>query len=589
MELPWKILNLDPASASERDVKAAYAKLIKLHRPDADPTGFQRVREAYEISLAMVRERVSIAADSGPPHVEDETNAEPEVPAEANPLPEETKETLPPALIEAEAVVQRARESGEKQPLRKAISGLYDVCRALHEGRAGIRLWQESLHRVTGGSSELVALGLTTSQLLSELEAGYSVLCHACLAHWEAARDLPAIQQLGEGILMQARRVDAEEASIVALRIGMEIGFVSPGVAMKLVHFAFPHLQREARDIYVPQVDQQIQLGGPFTGFRSDQMDFWHRRFRRPQAEVSWADPTSEAALEYVSSARGPAWEGYDLLPKIASPEWMEQLQQVMRRKHGGWIGRFRSIALGSAHTAKPRSSARRRMGRMLLILCGCLLALSQLVAVVESAMHALRRHSQSEQMARASSPLKSQWAQVLLAGRTGVLRPAGDYAAGRAKCQARLQQLEAVARVSNWRDMLVTMHQKDAKPQWRELGSDDPDETAFRTEVQKFFKSLANSDSSVEAPVLELVLLDDTLPPLLRQEALFRQTSSLPLSALLQTWKLAASGNPADARMIAIGAEWFLTTHGQDLTVGKEDRRELEILVRSGAPEGLR
>jgi hypothetical protein len=46
----WEILGL-PEDADKRSVKRQYAILLKRHRPDEDPEGFQRLREAYEQAL----------------------------------------------------------------------------------------------------------------------------------------------------------------------------------------------------------------------------------------------------------------------------------------------------------------------------------------------------------------------------------------------------------------------------------------------------------------------------------------------------------------------------------------------------------
>jgi NADH:ubiquinone oxidoreductase subunit 3 (subunit A) len=50
----WQVLSLTP-NADERSIKRAYARLLKTHRPDENPDAFQRLREAYEASLAEAR------------------------------------------------------------------------------------------------------------------------------------------------------------------------------------------------------------------------------------------------------------------------------------------------------------------------------------------------------------------------------------------------------------------------------------------------------------------------------------------------------------------------------------------------------
>src|SRR5687768_13438994 len=50
----WNILGIR-ADADERTIKRSYAALLKVHRPDEDLDAFQRLREAYEQALLLVR------------------------------------------------------------------------------------------------------------------------------------------------------------------------------------------------------------------------------------------------------------------------------------------------------------------------------------------------------------------------------------------------------------------------------------------------------------------------------------------------------------------------------------------------------
>ncbi len=58
----WQLLGLE-CDADERAIKRAYARLLKIHRPDEDAEAFQQLREAYESALDESRWRAQWEAD----------------------------------------------------------------------------------------------------------------------------------------------------------------------------------------------------------------------------------------------------------------------------------------------------------------------------------------------------------------------------------------------------------------------------------------------------------------------------------------------------------------------------------------------
>lgn len=79
--------------ASEADVRRAYTRLVKQHKPDRDPEGFRRVREAYELLRDTETVGTLLAAMAPPP-----SNTEPS--ASEGPLPDDPDRAL--ALPRAE-------------------------------------------------------------------------------------------------------------------------------------------------------------------------------------------------------------------------------------------------------------------------------------------------------------------------------------------------------------------------------------------------------------------------------------------------------------------------------------------------------
>lgn len=53
------------ADADEAQIKRAYAKLLRITRPDDDPAGFQQLNDAYQRCLAWARQRALATADVG--------------------------------------------------------------------------------------------------------------------------------------------------------------------------------------------------------------------------------------------------------------------------------------------------------------------------------------------------------------------------------------------------------------------------------------------------------------------------------------------------------------------------------------------
>jgi hypothetical protein len=566
MQSPWQILNLDPDTATEREVKSAYARLIKLHRPDTDPEGFQRVREAYEIGLSLLRQRDQASTS------EDHAQA-PAAELAADPAPEEAaSRSLPPALIEAELACTQAQTADDSAALAKAIGALFFACRSLETGRAAIQLWQESLHRVTGGRSALAALGVTTPQLIAEMEAGSSMIAHACIGHWEQAHDLASMSHLGNELLTHASTLHSPEAAVVALRLAMECGFAFPKLATNLINYAFPHLDREARERFLPQVEQQVRLGMLFTGFRDDQQAFWHQRLRRPQEDWNWNDPASEAAIEYLVSARGETWEGYAILKQAAPAEWFGRLEKAMSRQRGGVFSRWKTMKLGEP---QPDKKKRSRVALWVWILAFLAFKFGFL------AYEEIRKTSHLPVPAATSAGSSGSWSTLPSKTPAEPSKLPANYALGNQACLKRAMDLRlANPALDRWLDLLRTM-QENAWPELAKGGKDEEKKLAsFRSEVRQLIASIVRTESEATArQVEELLLMDSRVDHLIKEQVLMQQIDTQTLSHYLPQWELAARASPQLSNLIGAAAHRFLEVQGNRLSSSDEDFQRLKRL----------
>ncbi len=63
---PWTLLGIE-RNASEREIKSAYARLLRITRPDEDAEAFQRLVEARDAALAYARQSQAAFEDSPAP------------------------------------------------------------------------------------------------------------------------------------------------------------------------------------------------------------------------------------------------------------------------------------------------------------------------------------------------------------------------------------------------------------------------------------------------------------------------------------------------------------------------------------------
>lgn len=332
MNDPWQILILDPNTATEKDVKAAYARLLKQHRPDVDPEGFRRVREAYEAAQSLVRERN--ARGTPPPGYSTEAahnqeGEEGETTAEAPAFTPPTF-SLPDSVQESHAEVERAAASGNAEQLEAALLGFQQQCDAA--GVDGLTR-AEALERACSGSVKLLAAAVPDKFLLRLVELGQVHLPHLILSAWGEEGRRGRIILLGRTLLEEMRAVTSPEAAVLVARVGVMVGLEKPALATSLGNLAYPHLPVDSRTQIMGQLEHEVAVGGAFQEVTVDLRPFWFERLRNSNEEHDWNSTYSLNAVDDLVRRNRYTWQGWGIVQQLLPEERWKQVENTLRNQ----------------------------------------------------------------------------------------------------------------------------------------------------------------------------------------------------------------------------------------------------------------
>lgn len=178
---PFAVLGLDPASCDEAAVKAAYARLVRQHRPDRDPEGFRRIRDAYEACrspfgrwmMAQARGRDEDEdrdEEAQPPPVPKAPVEVPASPVAAAPVADPTPPAAPPPPPidpDAAADLLAAWDRGEPDHLVNAVARWHRVADWTRLSGLGER-WLERTRADAGPGVGELALELADHLALAD-------------------------------------------------------------------------------------------------------------------------------------------------------------------------------------------------------------------------------------------------------------------------------------------------------------------------------------------------------------------------------------------------------------------------------------
>lgn len=100
---PFALLGLDRRTATQADVKAAYARLLKVTRPEDDPDGFMALRQAFTAARAIAPAQATPPPDVVTPEPRPTPAAAPSAP-QADPAPDRPFDPSPADRLQADVI-----------------------------------------------------------------------------------------------------------------------------------------------------------------------------------------------------------------------------------------------------------------------------------------------------------------------------------------------------------------------------------------------------------------------------------------------------------------------------------------------------
>ena len=300
---PLAILGLSPERATAPEIKAAYARLIKAHRPDVDPEGFKRLRSAYEAALSAGQGAAKTIPYASPNEAAPKREVELTTGAEA-------------AVTE----LRHAIESRARQRVRDSWSKL-DTEAAYLPLRERFHL---AMSVFSGAPVTLLAEVCSDERLLAHIQDGDVQLAHAALKGWTEQRDARRIREF-IGSLNRARSMHSlPECAIVMVWTAVALAAWEPETANRLAQKSFPALPPQNRAELMQRVDLEVSLGRMVAALPETDKFFWLACLRGKPPSASWGDQEGRRLLVNLMRLCGAQWPGFQVLAATLPPDhWL--------------------------------------------------------------------------------------------------------------------------------------------------------------------------------------------------------------------------------------------------------------------------
>ena len=256
---PLEILGLDPG-AEEQAIKRAYAKLLKVHRPDQDPEGFRRIRDAYEQAI----EQLSWGNIFEPPSpvlpIDPAASTGPIIEFDEPPPPE-----FPAELIFAI----------EEDDPAQGVPLIKELIEAYVEAPGQTVDAYEIIERMPGHWSDEVVREISVRHLMAELENGRNTLTQWTTDHWLFSLEYTKLTEIARAWLQEQDRRESEENLVIGRDLATKMSLFDNTLAKKIAQACDDRSPYHEESFREDQLDYFLLIGASLRTEPEEVRIFW--------------------------------------------------------------------------------------------------------------------------------------------------------------------------------------------------------------------------------------------------------------------------------------------------------------------------
>ena len=306
---PWSVLGLDPDAATERDVKKAYAALVKQNRPDRDPDAFQHIHRAYEVALAQLQH--SQRALVAPLASADEPDSPPSEPTQAQPA----TPTLPEEWLTAESEMRQALSEADNLRLQQCMGRLRELACA---NPALVATWEQSLLQTFETKFIQLAHSIRDEDVQLMIRERREHLPEAMLGFWQATGARLQMEALADFLLGQKPPLDFPATVLLQARLSLYLAFANLSKAEQLTNAVFPLMPPQMRDWILPRLENRLAIAKIFRTLPAENRRYWEQNLCPNDEEtIVWDEPTLRTQFRELTIRCPSDWPGYQILSEV--------------------------------------------------------------------------------------------------------------------------------------------------------------------------------------------------------------------------------------------------------------------------------